>query len=105
MFKCFMTGVNVWWVHLAPQNIPRAISVLTLGNKVILYYYCIVYCIVTTLADTSRYVISRRNSVTIQNPRKAVAVAASMLKHARPTEREAGQSLGLGIGAEAQRPA
>ena len=78
---------------------------MTLGNKVILYYYCIVYCIVTTLADTSRYVLSRRNSVTIQNPRKAVAVAASMLKQAWPTEREAGQSLGLGIGAEAQRPA
>ena len=27
-------------MYLAPQNIPRAISVLTLGNKVILY--CIV---------------------------------------------------------------
>ena len=87
------------------KNIPRAINVLTLGNKVILYYYCIVYCIVTALADTFRYVLSRRNSVTIQNPRKAVAVAASMLKQARPTDREAGQSLGLGTGAEAQRPA
>ena len=32
-----VVGVNVWWVYLAPQNIPRAISVLTLGNKVILY--------------------------------------------------------------------
>ena len=42
--QCFMIGVNVWWVYLAPQNIPRAISVLTLGNKVILYY-CIVYCL------------------------------------------------------------
>ena len=40
VIKCFMIGVNVWWVYLAPQNIPRAISVLTLGNKVILY--CIV---------------------------------------------------------------
>ena len=37
VIKCFMIGVNVWWVYLAPQNIPRAISVLTLGNKVILY--------------------------------------------------------------------
>ena len=34
--KSFMIGVNVWWVHLAPQNIPRAVSVLTLGNKVVL---------------------------------------------------------------------
>ena len=33
-----MIGVNVWWVYLAPQNIPRAISVLTLGNKVVLLY-------------------------------------------------------------------
>ena len=40
VIKCFMNGVNVWWVYLAPPNIPRAISVLTLGNKVILY--CIV---------------------------------------------------------------
>ena len=31
-----MIGMNVWWVYLAPQNIPRAI-VLTLGNKVILF--------------------------------------------------------------------
>ena len=31
-------------MYLAPQNIPRAINVLTLGNKVILYYYCILYC-------------------------------------------------------------
>ena len=37
VIKCFMIGVNVWWVYLAPQNIPRAISVLTLGNKVKLY--------------------------------------------------------------------
>ena len=37
VIKCFMIGVNVWWVYLAPQNIPRAISVLTLGNKVISY--------------------------------------------------------------------
>ena len=37
VIKCFMIGVTVWWVYLAPQNIPRAISVLTLGNKVILY--------------------------------------------------------------------
>ena len=35
--KCFMIGVNVWWVYLTPQNIPRAVSVLTLGNKVVLY--------------------------------------------------------------------
>ena len=37
VIECFMIGVNVWWVYLAPQNITRAISVLTLGNKVILY--------------------------------------------------------------------
>ena len=36
VIKCFMIGLNVWWVYLAPQNIPRAIIVLTLGNKVIL---------------------------------------------------------------------
>ena len=36
-----MIGVNVWWVHLAPQNIPSAI-VLTLGNKVVLYS-CLLY--------------------------------------------------------------
>ena len=36
VIKCFMIGVNLWWEYLAPQNIPRAISVLTLGNKVIL---------------------------------------------------------------------
>ena len=39
---CFMIRVNVWWVYLAPQNIPRTISVLTLGNKVILYI--VLYC-------------------------------------------------------------
>ena len=43
--KCFMIGVSVWWVYLAPQNIPRAISVLTLGNKVILY--CILWSLST----------------------------------------------------------
>ena len=37
VIKCFMIGVTVWWVYLAAQNTPRAISVLTLGNKVILY--------------------------------------------------------------------
>ena len=37
VIKYFMIGVNVWWVYLAPKNIPRAISVLALGNKVILY--------------------------------------------------------------------
>ena len=31
----------MWWVYLAPENIPRAISVLTLGNKVTLY--CIIF--------------------------------------------------------------
>ena len=31
-----MTGVNMWWVYLAPQNILRAIM-LTLGNKIVLY--------------------------------------------------------------------
>ena len=29
--QCFMIGVNVWWVYLAPQHISSAI-VLTLGN-------------------------------------------------------------------------
>ena len=31
-----MIGMNVRWVYLSPQNIPRAI-VVTLGNKVVLY--------------------------------------------------------------------
>ena len=35
VIKCFMIGVNVWWVYLAPQNIPHAIIVLTFGNKVV----------------------------------------------------------------------
>ena len=34
--KYFIIGVNVWWVYMAPQKIPRAINVLTLGNKDIL---------------------------------------------------------------------
>ena len=29
-----MIVVNVWWVYLAPKNIPSAV-VLTLGNKVV----------------------------------------------------------------------
>ena len=49
VIKCFMIGVNVWWVYLAPQNIPRAISVLTLGNKVVLY------CIVRTTRHFSSW--------------------------------------------------
>ena len=46
VIKCFMIGVNVWWVYLAPQNIPRAISVLALGNSyIVLKLYWILYCI------------------------------------------------------------
>ena len=30
-----MTGLHVWWVYLAPQNIPSA-NVLTLGNTIVL---------------------------------------------------------------------
>ena len=41
VIKRFMIGMNVSWVYLAPQNISRAISVLTLDNKVIV---CIVLC-------------------------------------------------------------
>ena len=37
VIKCFMIGVNVLLVYLAPQKIPRAISISTLGNKVVLY--------------------------------------------------------------------
>ena len=37
VIKCFMIGVNVLLVYLAPHKIPHAISVLTLGNKVVLY--------------------------------------------------------------------
>ena len=29
VIRCFMIRVNVWWVYLAPQNIPCAISVDT----------------------------------------------------------------------------
>ena len=52
-----MIGVIVWWVYLAPQNIPRAISVLTLGNKVVLYYtvsYYDDYSVQTNWQSTSR---------------------------------------------------
>jgi len=41
VIKRFMIGVNVSWVYLETQNISRAISVLTLDNKVVL---CIVLC-------------------------------------------------------------
>ena len=34
IYWCFMIGMNVWWVYLAPRNIPSAV-VLTLGNKVV----------------------------------------------------------------------
>ena len=45
----------MWRVYLAPQNIPRAISVLTLGNKVMLY--CIdLYCIVSDWTGLERHV-------------------------------------------------
>ena len=37
VIKCFMIGVNVLLVYLAPQKNPRAISVSTFGNKVVLY--------------------------------------------------------------------
>ena len=38
----FITGVNAWWVYLAPQNIPSAI-VLTLGNAVVLLcFVCVI---------------------------------------------------------------
>ena len=36
-------------MYLAPQNIPRAISVLTLGNKVILLYCIVGLCMVVLL--------------------------------------------------------
>ena len=36
-----MIGVNVWWVYLAPQDIPRAISILTLDLAIKLY--CITF--------------------------------------------------------------
>ena len=45
IYWCFWIGVNVWWVYLAPQNIPSAI-VLTLGNIVILYcIVCVRVCV------------------------------------------------------------
>ena len=53
---CFMTGVNVWLVYLAPQNIPSAIA-LTLGNRVVLY------C--TVKASHCYYSHSRNPKVTI----------------------------------------
>ena len=39
IFVCcnLMMFYDVWWMYLAPQNIPSAI-VLTLGNNVVLYY-------------------------------------------------------------------
>ena len=54
---CFMIGVKAWWVYLAPRNIPSAI-VLTLGNKVVLFYmYEEQLLIITrTLVSTSRLI-------------------------------------------------
>ena len=39
VIKCFYDWSECVMSDLAPQNIPRAISVLTLGNKVVLYCY------------------------------------------------------------------
>ena len=36
-----MIGVNVWWAYLGPQDIHSAV-VLTLSNKVVVYFHCIV---------------------------------------------------------------
>ena len=38
LLSYFIIGVNVWWVYLAPHNIPRA-TVLTLGNKAVFGTY------------------------------------------------------------------
>ena len=38
-----MTGVDVWWVYLALQNIPYA-TVLSLGNNIVLYCIVSLYC-------------------------------------------------------------
>ena len=54
-----MTGVNVWWVYLASQNIPSAV-VLTLGNKVVYSFSpCIVYVRVfaACFSDTVGFVV------------------------------------------------
>ena len=39
VIKCFMIGMNVWWVYLAPQNISHAISVDTWQSSYIVLYY------------------------------------------------------------------
>ena len=68
-----MIGVNAWWVYLAPQNIPRAIRVLTLGNKVILY------CIVDSLDQVSNWC---DNNHMVINPIKTKSMtSATRQKH------------------------
>ena len=66
VIKCFMIGVNVWWVYLAPQNIPRVISVLTLGNKVILLYCVFNFCFFSLFPphghSTHYFPVAPRNS-------------------------------------------
>ena len=42
---------------MVPQNIPRAISLLTLGNKVILYYIVLLYCINVLICVDSKSVL------------------------------------------------
>ena len=44
-------------MYLVPQNIPRAISLLTLGNKVILYYIVLLYCINVLICVDSKSVL------------------------------------------------
>ena len=78
VIKCFMTGVNVWWVYLAPQNIPRAMNVLTLGNTVILY------CIIVVLAKPERQIVQRVNPSFGTFCQHVVTTRAGVTKRAPP---------------------
>ena len=64
-----MIGVKVWWVYLAPQNIPSAI-VLTLGNEIVLY--CILFFSLTLLNKFQNHCDSVREKQFIPALRRSV---------------------------------
>ena len=68
-------------MYLAPQNIPRAISVLTLGNKVILY--CKLY-----IAHNLRIRILHDNNHKHYNEKvtKTEIMGSARLNYALPSE-------------------
>ena len=64
VINCFMIRVNVWYVYLALQNIPCAISVLTLGNKVIFYrIVCLLSVLKTYAGEVEHLSVLKRSPV------------------------------------------